>query len=203
MYPSFFPLRLKRPWYPGPSSFQVARIQRLASTSLVKIFSRRNHFGNLHVMVGLRSLNLGICPKLNGLKIEAPSMVLLELKGCGVISEAFINCLFLTSLDASFCSQLKDNCLFATTASCPLIESLILMSCPSIGSDGLLSLRRLKNLTSLDLSYTFLTKLQPVFASCPQLKVLKLQACKYLTDTALEPLYKDATLPTLRELDLS
>ncbi|KAM0013363.1 putative potassium transporter, auxin response factor [Helianthus debilis subsp. tardiflorus] len=51
MYPSFFPLRLKRPWYPGPSSFQVARIQRLASTRLVKIFSRRNHFGNLHVMV--------------------------------------------------------------------------------------------------------------------------------------------------------
>ncbi|KAF5802605.1 putative F-box domain, leucine-rich repeat domain superfamily [Helianthus annuus] len=153
--------------------------------------------------VGLRSLNLGICPKLNALKIEAPSMVLLELKGCGVISEAFINCPLLTSLDASFCSQLKDNCLSATTASCPLIESLILMSCSSIGSDGLLSLRRLKNLTSLDLSYTFLTNLQPVFASCPQLKILKLQACKYLTDTSLEPLYKDAALPTLRELDLS
>lgn len=34
-------------------------------------------------------------------------------------------------------------------------------------------------------------------------KVLKLQACKYLTDTSLEPLYKDGALPTLRELDLS
>ncbi|KAJ0887173.1 putative kinase-like domain superfamily, kinase, ATP binding protein [Helianthus annuus] len=56
MYPSFFPLRLKRPWYPGPSSFQVARIQRLASTRLVKIFSRRNHFGNLHVMVIANSM---------------------------------------------------------------------------------------------------------------------------------------------------
>ncbi|XP_024965033.1 F-box/LRR-repeat protein 15-like [Cynara cardunculus var. scolymus] len=153
--------------------------------------------------VGLRSLNLGICPKLNALKIEAPAMVLLELKGCGVLSEALINCPLLTSLDASFCSQLKDDCLSATTASCPLIESLILMSCPSVGSDGLLSLRWLPNLTSLDLSYTFLTNLQPVFDSCLQLKVLKLQACKYLTDSSLEPLYKDGALPTLRELDLS
>lgn len=152
--------------------------------------------------VGLRSLNLGICPKLNSLKIEAPNMVLLELKGCGVLSEALINCPLLTSLDASFCSQLKDDCLSATTASCPLIESLILMSCPSVGSDGLMSLRWLPNLTSLDLSYTFLTNLQPVFDSCLQLKVLKLQACKYLTDSSLEPL-KDGALPTLRELDLS
>ncbi|KAI3682114.1 hypothetical protein L2E82_50146 [Cichorium intybus] len=153
--------------------------------------------------VGLRSLNLGICPKLNALKIEAPTMVLLELKGCGVLSEALINCPLLTSLDASFCSQLKDDCLSATTASCPLIDSLILMSCPSVGPDGLLSLRWLPNLTSLDLSYTFLTNLKPVFDSCLQLKVLKLQACKYLTDTSLEPLYKDGALPTLRELDLS
>ncbi|KAJ0749277.1 putative F-box domain, leucine-rich repeat domain superfamily, F-box-like domain superfamily [Helianthus annuus] len=153
--------------------------------------------------VGLRSLNLGICPKLNTLKIEAPTMALLELKGCGVLSEASINCPLLTSLDASFCSQLKDDCLSATTASCPLIESLILMSCTSVGSDGLASLRRLPNLTSLDLSYTFLTNLQPVFDSCFQLKVLKLQACKYLTDSSLEPLYKNGALPTLRELDLS
>ena len=34
------------------------------------------------------------------------------------------------------------------------------------------------------------------------LKVLKLQACKYLTDSSLEPLYKGA-LPALQELDLS
>ncbi|PWA63265.1 hypothetical protein CTI12_AA355420 [Artemisia annua] len=153
--------------------------------------------------VGLQSLNLGICPKLDVLKIEAPIMVLLELKGCGVLSEALIDCPLLTSLDASFCSQLKDDSLSATTASCPLIESLILMSCPSVGSDGLLSLRRLPNLTSLDLSYTFLTHLQPILNSCSQLQVLKLQACKYLTDTSLEPLYKDGALPTLRELDLS
>ncbi|KAL2346599.1 hypothetical protein Fmac_000599 [Flemingia macrophylla] len=153
--------------------------------------------------VGLSSLNLGICPKLNTLSIEAPFMTSLELKGCGVLSEATINCPLLTSLDASFCSQLTDDCLSATTVSCPLIESLILMSCPAIGSDGLLSLYCLPNLTVLDLSYTFLVNLQPIFDSCLQLKVLKLQACKYLTDTSLEPLYKGGALPALQELDLS
>ncbi|XP_044472422.1 F-box/LRR-repeat protein 15 isoform X2 [Mangifera indica] len=153
--------------------------------------------------VALQSLNLGICPKLKSLTIEASSMAVLELKGCGVLSEASINCPLLTSLDASFCSQLKDDCLSATTTSCPLIKSLILMSCLSIGSDGLYLLQPLSNLTMLDLSYTFLTNLQPVFESCSQLKVLKLQACKYLTDTSLEPLYKKASLPALQELDLS
>ncbi|KAG4392001.1 hypothetical protein AAZX31_04G054500 [Glycine max] len=153
--------------------------------------------------VGLLSLNLGICPKLNTLSIEAPFMVSLELKGCGVLSEAFINCPLLASLDASFCSQLTDGCLSATTVSCPLIESLILMSCSSIGSEGLRSLYCLPNLTVLDLSYTFLVNMQPVFDSCLQLKVLKLQACKYLTETSLEPLYKGGALPALQELDLS
>ncbi|KAL1215890.1 F-box/LRR-repeat protein 15 [Cardamine amara subsp. amara] len=153
--------------------------------------------------VALRSLNLGICPKLSVLNIEAPYMVSLELKGCGVLSEASIICPLLTSLDASFCSQLRDDGLSATTASCPLIESLVLMSCPSIGSDGLSSLNGLPNLTVLDLSYTFLMNLEPVFRSCIQLKVLKLQACKYLTDSSLEPLYKEGALPALEELDLS
>uniref|UniRef100_A0A7N1A8F6 F-box domain-containing protein n=1 Tax=Kalanchoe fedtschenkoi TaxID=63787 RepID=A0A7N1A8F6_KALFE len=152
---------------------------------------------------GLRSLNLGICPKLVKLHVDAPHMVSLELKGCGVLSEASINCPLLVSLDASFCGQLTDECLSTTTSACPLIVSLILMSCPSLGSEGLLSLRWLPNLTSLDLSYTFLVDLQPVYEACRQLRVLKLQACKYLADTSLEPLYKEGTLPALRELDLS
>lgn len=33
--------------------------------------------------------------------------------------------------------------------------------------------------------------------------MLKLQACKYLTDSSLEPLYKEGALPALEELDLS
>ncbi|XP_051137322.1 F-box/LRR-repeat protein 15-like isoform X2 [Andrographis paniculata] len=153
--------------------------------------------------VALRTLNLGICPKLNVLHIEAPLMVSLELKGCGALSEAYIHCPLLTSLDASFCSQLKDDCLSATISNCPLIESLVLMSCPSVGPDGLSSLLGLHKLTYLDLSYTFLVDLQPVFFSCLHLKVLKLQACKYLSDASLEPLYKSGALPALNELDLS
>lgn len=35
------------------------------------------------------------------------------------------------------------------------------------------------------------------------MKVLKLQACKYLTDSSLEDLYKKGALPALCELDLS
>uniref|UniRef100_A0A2P2MDQ0 F-box/LRR-repeat protein 15/At3g58940/PEG3-like LRR domain-containing protein n=1 Tax=Rhizophora mucronata TaxID=61149 RepID=A0A2P2MDQ0_RHIMU len=77
------------------------------------------------------------------------------------------------------------------------------MSCPSISPDGLYSLGCLQHLTSLDLSYTFLKNLQPVFESCSQLKVLKLQACKDLSDTSLEPLYRKGALPLLQELDLS
>ncbi|KAH0969762.1 hypothetical protein GBA52_028358 [Prunus armeniaca] len=142
--------------------------------------------------VGLRSLNLGICPKLNELRIEAPNMVLLELKGCGVLSEASINCPLLTSLDASFCS-----CFMLTDR----VFNFDVV--PSVGSDGLYSLCWLPNLTLLDLSYTFLMNLKPVFESCMKLKVLKLQACKYLSDSSLEPLYKEGTLPALQELDLS
>eukprot|EP00253_Pinus_taeda_P020382 PITA_20382 len=130
-------------------------------------------------------------------------MTVLELKGCGILSQATINCPRLLSLDASFCSRLQDDCLVATTASCPMIQSLILMSCPSIGSNGLFALRLLSNLTLLDLSYTFLTNLQPVFESCTRLKVLKLQACKYLMDTSLDALHRGEALPDLCELDLS
>lgn len=154
--------------------------------------------------VALGSLNLGICPKLSELKVEAPQMASLDLKGCGLLSEASIRCPRLTSLDASFCSsQLKDDCLTDTASSCPRVQSLILMSCPSVGSAGLVSLQCLSSLTYLDLSYTFLVDLQPIFYSCTRLQVLKLQACKYLSDVSLEPLYKEGALPGLCELDLS
>ncbi|XP_039124924.1 F-box/LRR-repeat protein 15 isoform X1 [Dioscorea cayenensis subsp. rotundata] len=153
--------------------------------------------------VGLGSLNLGICPKLAILQIEAPKMSVLELKGCGVLSHASINCPCLTSLDASFCRRFRDDSLSATAASCPHIESLILSSCVAVGSDGLSSLHWLQYLTQLDLSYTFLMNLQPVFETCSQLEILKLSACKYLTDTSLDALYKGGALPALRELDLS
>ncbi|CAN7132772.1 unnamed protein product [Brassica rapa subsp. narinosa] len=154
--------------------------------------------------VAVRSLNLGICPKLSVLSIEAPYMVSLDLKCFGGLSEASIICPLLTSLDASFCGKLRDDSLPAITASCPLIESLLLVSCSSIGSDGFSSLKGLQNLIVLDLSYTWVMNLEPIFKSCIELKVvLKLQACKDLTDSSLEPLYKEGALPALEELDLS
>ncbi|ONM06639.1 F-box/LRR-repeat protein 15 isoform X1 [Zea mays] len=153
--------------------------------------------------VGLESLNLGICPKLSVLHIEAPNMSILELKGCGVLSKASINCPRLTSLDASFCRQLVDDSLTCMSEACPMIEHLILSSCLSIGIDGLSSLHCLHKLTLLDLSYTFLDNLKPVFNSCLQLKVLKLSACKYLSDSSLDALYREGALPLLVELDLS
>lgn len=153
--------------------------------------------------VGLQLLNLGICPYVTSLKIESASMVSVDLKGCGLLSTADINCPQLLVLDASYCSSLDDKCLEAATVACPLIQSLILACCPLIGPAGLLNLKGLGNLTTLDLSYTFLTDLGPIFESCKKLKVLRLSACKDLGDSALDALHGKKTLPELRELDLS
>ncbi|KAJ7559179.1 hypothetical protein O6H91_04G073000 [Diphasiastrum complanatum] len=153
--------------------------------------------------VGLQSLNLGICPRLTSLSIDAPAMIALDLRGCGILSHADVCCPKLSSLDASYCSQLTDECLAATTSACPLIESLVLASCPSIGPNGLLALKSLSSLMVLDLSYTFLTDLLPIYEACPCLEVLKLSACKYLANDTFYPLHGGNVLPHLRELDIS
>ncbi|KAL6642953.1 hypothetical protein ACP70R_021134 [Stipagrostis hirtigluma subsp. patula] len=180
-------------------------LERAAFCPILKNYEDAWHYkaSRKQDTVGLESLNLGICPKLSVLHIEAPSMSILELKGCGVLSQASINCPHLASLDASFCRQLVDDSLCRTAEACPLIEHLILSSCLAIGIDGLSSLQCLHKLTLLDLSYTFLISLKPVFDSCPQLKVLKLSACKYLSDSSLDALYREGALPMLVELDLS
>ena len=51
-------------------------------------------------------------------------MSILELKGCGVLSEASINCPLLTSLDASFCRLCRG---FQNFWLMLLIGSLLLM----------------------------------------------------------------------------
>nr|XP_024377895.1 F-box/LRR-repeat protein 15-like isoform X3 [Physcomitrium patens] len=153
--------------------------------------------------VGLMALNLGICPHLATLEIEASQMTTLDLRGCGALSQAFIRCPHLSSLDASYCSHLGDDCLAATTASCPAIQVLVLAACPAVGPVGLLALKKLPRLTMLDLSYTFLTDLSPIFEACPHLKVLRLSACKYLQETALNALHGGKVLSELQELDMS
>lgn len=73
-----------------------------------------------------------------------------------------------------------DDSLSQTAEACPLIENLILSSCVSIDLNGLSSLHCLHKLALLDLSYTFLTNLKPVFDSCPQLKVCVVSLLYYL-----------------------
>ena len=127
-------------------------------------------------------LELKGCGVLSKASIKCPLLTSLDASFCRLSSTVVFghnlpSPLFLTvsvtkSKTSDFLfSQLKDDCLSATTASCPKIESLILMSCPSVGSVGLDSLSCLQHLTVLDLSYTFLTDLQPVFKSCVKLKV--------------------------------
>ncbi|MCO5574773.1 hypothetical protein L7F22_028565 [Adiantum nelumboides] len=153
--------------------------------------------------VGLQSLNLGICPHVTNLKVEASAMTSVDLKGCGDLVKADIVCPQLLSLDASYCSSLNDECLETATMACPMIQSLVLACCPLVGPGGLLTLKKLGSLTTLDLSYTFLTDLSPIFESCKRLKVLRLLACKDLEDSPLDALQYNETLPELRELDLS
>ena len=78
---------------------------------------------------------------------------------CSVSSRYWLSKVALT--DASFCSLLNDDCLAAATVACPSIKLLVLMSCTSVGPEGLLALQRLSNLTLFDMSY-----LQPIIADC-------------------------------------
>ncbi|XP_024391133.1 F-box/LRR-repeat protein 15 isoform X2 [Physcomitrium patens] len=153
--------------------------------------------------VGLLSLNLGICPHLTSLVIKADQMSVLDLRGCGILSQASIDCPNLSSLDASYCSELGDLCLATTTSACPAIQQLVLAACSFVGPAGLFALKKLVDLTVLDLSYTFLTDMSPIFEACPRLKVLRLSACKYLEETTLDALHGGNKLPELQELDLS
>ncbi|GBG72416.1 hypothetical protein CBR_g11995 [Chara braunii] len=153
--------------------------------------------------VGLQSLNLGICPHLASLVLNAPEMTVLDLRGCGTLKEAHITCPKLTSLDASYCSRLGDEMLAATASACLSLQTLVLAACPAIGAAGLLALKGLPALNTLDLSYTEIQDLSPVFEACPQIRVLRVSACKWLDDAALAPLYDSQALMNLRELDVS
>lgn len=165
-----------------------------------------DHLGRAELnRVQLPALNLGICPRLTALSVRSTTLTTLELGGCGRLSELEVKCPALQSLDCRYCSQLSDSCLERLAATSPGISSLILAACPALSSSGLTSLGSLRALTSLDLSYTFLHTLDPVFEQCSQLKVLKLSACKSLNESALLALCACAqvsassALPTVTE----
>eukprot|EP00850_Spirogloea_muscicola_P004252 SM000018S03617 [mRNA] locus=s18:309520:313548:+ [translate_table: standard] len=180
--------------------------------------------------VGLAELSLGICPHLVTLRLCASSLASLDLKGCGGLRKLELTCPALTTLDASYCSQLDDASLADVARSSPRLSTLVLAACPVFRSQGLFTLRALAELTTLDLSYTFLTALAPILTCCPKLQampapeapksllVLRLSACKYLEQDALTPLCQVASsssrsdssgngglppLRSLRELDAS
>lgn len=153
--------------------------------------------------IALAGLNLSICPRLSDLEVEAPLIASLDLRSCGALRWAKLDCPRLTLLDASYCSQLSDSVLAEVALACPALETLVLAACPEVGPPGLRALAASKRLRVLDLSYTFLTELQAVYDACSSLQVLRLSACKYLQEDALEALHHGRALPGLQELDIS
>lgn len=107
-------------------------------------------------------------------------MFLFEVLGCFLLQviycHLFSGNVFYFLLDelvnfCLFCRNLSDESLSRTARSCLQIGSLVLSSCQSVAFDGLSSLHLLRHLVLLDLSYTFVTDLQPVFDNCFNLAV--------------------------------
>ncbi|KAK9836189.1 hypothetical protein WJX81_007802 [Elliptochloris bilobata] len=176
--------------------------------------------------VGVEALALGTCPSLAALELAAPCMRLLDIRGCGVLAELSLNCPSLAILDATFCARLGNAALAGAIASAPPLQSLVLSVCQSLDAAGLQPLQALQTLRVLDLSYTEIQGLEPVFSACPGLHTLKLSSCVYLRADALAALLPGraadgqggagaapspaaacppgvAALPSLTELDVS
>lgn len=85
------------------------------------------------------------------------------------------------------------------------VQLLLCAAVLQVGSTGLASLSCLSTLQELDLSYTEVTDLAPVFSSCPQLRTLSLSSCGSLAKDALAPLLRQEhpALPRLVSLDAS
>uniref|UniRef100_A0A0D3BLP8 F-box domain-containing protein n=1 Tax=Brassica oleracea var. oleracea TaxID=109376 RepID=A0A0D3BLP8_BRAOL len=143
----------------------------------------------------LSSLSLVGCRAVTSLALKCPRLEQICLDGCDNLETVFFKPVAVRSLNLGICPKLS-----VLSIEAPYMVSLDLKC---FGSDAFSSLKGLQNLIVLDLSYTCVMNLEPIFKSCIQLKVLKLQACKDLTDSSLEPLYKEGALPALEELDLS
>ncbi|MBA0568198.1 hypothetical protein Golob_005707 [Gossypium lobatum] len=158
----------------------------------------------------LEESELDNCHMLTSVSLDLPRLQKIRLVHCrNVVHE---NAEMSTAEDGKF-----DNIGTAMSSDgggCPMLKSLVLDNCESLtalqfSSTSLVSLSLVgcRGITTLDLACPCLEKI--CLDGCDHLErasfcpVLKLQACKYLSDSSLEPLYKEGALRELQDLDLS
>ncbi|KAF3593826.1 hypothetical protein DY000_02027794 [Brassica cretica] len=147
----------------------------------------------------LASLSLVGCRAVTSLELKCPRIEQICLDGCDHLETALFQPVALRSLNLGICPKLS-----VLNIEAPYMVSLELKGCGVLSEASIIC----PLLTSLDASFCGQLRddcLSATTSSCPLIEslVLKLQACKYLTDSSLEPLYKEGALPALEELDLS
>ena len=71
-----------------------------------------------------------------------------------MLDSLHLDCPALERLDCTYCRSLPNGAIAELAAGAPGLNSLVISVCSSIDRPGLLSLRSLRHLTLLDLSYT-------------------------------------------------
>ncbi len=113
--------------------------------------------------ISVPALSMGACSALTQLELASDTVTSLDLRGCGCLRSLQLNCPALKSIDAKFCGELSDECIQAALAHAPPLERLVLSVCPLVGDKGLAALGVLSGLVYLDLSYTEVQDLAPVY----------------------------------------
>ncbi|KAL6556702.1 hypothetical protein OROGR_005990 [Orobanche gracilis] len=121
----------------------------------------------------------GGCPVLRSLVLDS----------CESLTTASFSSTSLVSLSLGGCRAIT-----SVELKCPHLEHVSL--------DGCDHLER-ASFSPVGIKFLNMGQLKDDCLSATTISVLKLQACKYLCDTSLEPLYKGDALPALSELDLS